>query len=126
MPMDRSKYPKDWPAISRRVREEAGQKCQRCGLANGAFVVRAGDRFVVLDGLAAEAAALDGEKVTRIVLTVAHTGPTRHDKHDTSSLEALCQRCHLLYDLDDHVRHAAETRRRRKIAAGQVGLEGIG
>ena len=122
MPMDRSTYPKDWPAISRRVREEAGQKCQRCGVANGAFVVRAGDRCDVLDEWSAEIAAREGKKVTRIVLTVAHTGPNKHDKHDLSSLEALCQRCHLREDLDDHVRHAAETRRRRRVEAGQMEL----
>ena len=125
MPMDRSTYPKDWPAISRRVREEAGQKCQRCGVANGAFVVRAGDRCDVLDEWSAEIAAREGKKVTRIVLTVAHTGPNKHDKHDKhdlSSLEALCQRCHLREDLDDHVRHAAETRRRRRVEAGQMEL----
>ena len=122
MPMDRSTYPKDWPAISRRVREEAGQKCQRCGVANGAFVVRAGDRVDVLDGRSAEIAAREGKKVTRIVLTVAHTGPNKHGKHDLSSLEALCQRCHLREDLDDHVRHAAETRRRRRVEAGQMEL----
>ena len=31
----------------------------------------------------------------------------------------MSQRCHLGYDADDHARHAAATRRRRRVAAGQ-------
>lgn len=43
-------------------------------------------------------------KFTKIVLTIAHLD---HDKenHEVSDdrLAALCQRCHLLYDMDKHV-----------------------
>lgn len=40
-----------------------------------------------------------------------------------SDLAALCNRCHLVYDLQLHVRNAKRTRRRRRIAAGQLELE---
>ena len=29
--MDRSKYPADWEEIARKVKDEAGWKCERCG-----------------------------------------------------------------------------------------------
>jgi len=43
MPMRKDAYPSDWPKISRSVRERAGQKCQRCGVANGAVIFRSVD-----------------------------------------------------------------------------------
>lgn len=67
-----------------------------------------------------------------MVLTVAHLGTAhsdgtpgdKHDKNDVrdENLAALCQACHLNYDRDEHMTNAAATRRRRKIAAGQVEL----
>lgn len=111
--MDRGKYPPDWDHLSRRLREEAGNRCQWCGAANGRPHPRTG---------------------STVVLTVAHLGlPTpadlaagrcwgdKHDKLDTrpGNLAVLCQSCHLGYDRDDHLRHAAETRRARKLASGQ-------
>lgn len=106
MPIDRARYPSDWPAISRQVRDSAGNRCEWCGAANH------------------EPHPVTG---SRVVLTVAHLG-TPHpdgrpgDKHDVrrENLAALCQACHLRYDHADHVRHAAETRRRRRVESGQA------
>lgn len=137
MPVDYSRYPADWHDISRRIRfERAGNRCEWCGAPNGAAIVRkpCSSEWREVQGMEIEVAALvDGERVTRVVLTVAHLGTphadgTPGDKHDKmdvrdENLAALCQRCHLLYDLDDHMRHAAETRRRRKIEAGQLAME---
>lgn len=139
--MDKSRYPADWDAISAAVRERAGNCCEWCGVPNGAVGARdrrgyfhtlppelrreggPGTTFMASDGPA---------KVIRVVLTVAHLGapkpgepPWHGDPHDKSdvrdvNLAALCNRCHLGYDLMDHVRHAAETRRRKRIAAGQM------
>ena len=101
MPMDRSKYPDDWEAISRRIRLERAQgRCEVCGAVNG------------------EPHPVTG---SRVVLTVAHLD------HDTTNntddnLAALCQRCHLTYDAALHAQHAAETRRRRMVEAGQMEL----
>jgi len=101
MPMDRSKYPDDWEAISRRIRLERAQgRCEFCGAVNG------------------EPHPVTG---SRVVLTVAHLD------HDTTNntddnLAALCQRCHLTYDAALHAQHAAETRRRRMVEAGQMEL----
>lgn len=139
MPMDRSKYPDDWEAISARIREREGNRCKWCGVANGAIGYRllSGEFVKIANsadevGLEADALALDGYNVIRIVLTVAHLGVAKpdgtpgdkHDKMDVrdENLAALCQKCHLNYDRDDHVRNAAETRRRRRIDGGQMVL----
>lgn len=139
MPMDRSKYPDDWEAISARIREREGNRCKWCCVANGAIGYRLlNGEFVKIAnsadevGLEADALALDGYNVIRIVLTVAHLGAAKpdgtpgdkHDKMDVrdENLAALCQKCHLNYDRDDHIRNAAETRRRRRIETGQMVL----
>lgn len=48
----------------------------------------------------------------------------KHSKLDVRdcNLAALCNACHLGFDRDDHTRNAAETRRRRRQAAGQAVL----
>ena len=58
----------------------------------------------------------------KVVLTCAHTdldGGDRHDKYNLRGLRALCQSCHLAYDLQDHIAHARQTRLSRK-AAGSL------
>lgn len=134
MPVDWSRYPKDWKAIVERIRLRSKDKCEWCGAPNHVIVRRsvAGVPEVV-EGSAAEVAWLDGEKLTYIVLTTAHLGTAhpdgtpgdKHDKMDNrdENLAHLCQRCHLLYDLDDHVRNAAATRRRKKLEAGFMELD---
>jgi predicted component of type VI protein secretion system len=113
MPMDMSRYPDDWVAISRHIRERAGGRCEWCGAVNGQPHWRTG---------------------SRVILTVAHLGAPReasavpwgdpHDKLDVRdcNLVALCNACHLGYDRDDHARNAARTRRARREAAGQLPL----
>lgn len=115
MPMRRELYPSDWPAISLRVRERDGWRCVSCGVANGMVVARDrnGEWFEVPSAFAG---------AVRIVLTVAHLlGDDPADCRD-ENLAALCQRCHLRLDGPLHARHAAETRRRRRVAAGQSEL----
>lgn len=137
MPMDRTRYPANWEAISHHIRfVRAGGRCERCGVRHGAIGYREKDgTFVQLAtskadcGMDVEVASLDGEKIIEIVLTTAHLGldyedgtpGNKHDKMDVrdENLAALCQRCHLLEDMDDHVRNRAEGRRLRAIASGQ-------
>jgi hypothetical protein len=137
MPMDRSRYPANWEDISRRIRERAGNRCEWCGVPNGAWGYRdKTGRFWTEE----EIAQTDGDhpfnnyepKPLRIVLTVAHLGVTRpdgasgdkHDKMDVrdENLAALCQRCHINYDRDEHSANAAATRRRKREQAGQLPL----
>lgn len=111
MPVDWSRYPADWKDISLRVRKEAGWRCEWCGAQNGAPHPVTG---------------------SRVVLTVAHLGAPHADgrpgdkreKTDVrrENLAALCQRCHLNYDRDEHAAGAAGTRRRKRERAGQLPL----
>lgn len=111
MPMQRERYPANWEAISLSIRERAGWRCEWCNAQNG------------------HSHPVTGSKV---VLTVAHLGTsypdgTPGDKHDKTdvrpeNLAALCQRCHLNYDRDEHMANAAATRRRRREQAGQLQL----
>lgn len=130
MPVDWKRYPANWKEIVARIRERSGDKCEWCGAINRAWVIRPpapaplGSFFYVTG----PDDVCKGVNPVEIILTTAHLGTPhpdgrpgdKHDKHDTrdENLAHLCQRCHLLYDLDDHVRNAAVTRRRKKIELG--------
>lgn len=101
MPMDRSRYPKNWDAIALAVKESTGWRCENCDRecrrpaeSKMAFMTRlAGDRLsdcpVIYEYL---------EHPTRWVLTVAHLDH-RPENCDRSNLKALCAPCHCRYDL---------------------------
>ena len=101
--MDYSRYPADWKAISLRIRVRDGDCCKWCKVKNG------------------QAHPVTGSVV---VLTVAHLGAAKpdgspgdkHDKMDVrdENLAALCQRCHLNFDRDEHVANAAKSRERKR------------
>lgn len=98
MPFVASRYPADWPAISRRIREREQGRCKFCGAVNYQPHPETGKR---------------------VVLTVAHLNHTPMDCSD-ENLAALCAPCHLRYDARHHAVNAAATRRRKRIAAGQM------
>jgi hypothetical protein len=141
MAMDKSRYPANWNQISRERRERANQRCEWCDVPNGIWVCRKrGTTDYVIETLDDDVvyrwpdgspirlselpAEYDYDKPTKIVLSVAHLGVdypdgtpgNKHDKMDCrpENLAALCQRCHLLYDIDEHVTNARVTRRRKK------------
>lgn len=121
---DKTKYPADWRAISLRIRERAGQKCEWCGVPNGAIGYReANGAFVQLArsqsdaGMEVETASLDGLKVVTIVLTVAHYPDPNPANCDDSNLQALCQRCHNRLDAPMRAAHATATRQQKRRAA---------
>jgi 5-methylcytosine-specific restriction endonuclease McrA len=87
-PENKARYPKDWKAISLRIRERAGNKCEQCGAANGSTVDRNG-------------------KLVVIVLTVAHLDHTPENCAD-DNLRAWCQKCHNSYDMPERRRGIAE------------------
>lgn len=95
MPCDYSKYPANWkteirPAILKRDCD----KCKFCGVANYSPAMR-------------------GNKTIRIVLTIAHLDHDTNNNH-YDNLAALCQRCHLRYDLEHHQTNAKATRDRKR------------
>ena len=93
----RDKYPRNWPAISRRIRfDRAEGRCEclgECGLHR----TNPGPR---------RCAEVHGQPAIwakgTVVLTVAHLD---HDPTNCAdnNLKAMCQRCHLRYDVEHHV-----------------------
>lgn len=128
MPMDRSKYPKDWPEISKRIRfERAKGRCEWCNAPHGGFRDEEGLWF---EPEFAETFPHMAEGMIKIVTTTAHLGVdkpdgTPGDKADTmdcreENLAALCQRCHLNFDRKQHIQNRYHNRRARLIQAGQI------
>ena len=144
MPMDKSRYPPDWKQISLRIRERDGWHCKWCGVKNGAIGARDKygawhDEDAIWSLNSTDGYDLFGEypKIIRIVLTVAHLGVAypdgrdgnKHDKRDCrdENLAALCQRCHLNYDRDEHIENRRKTHARKRVQnilnTGQMVLE---
>lgn len=98
-----ARYPADWKAVSAAIRERAGGRCEcdgECGLHHER-------RCVEANGQAARFAR------GRVVLTVAHLNHVPEDCRP-ENLRAMCQRCHLRYDVELHVRVARANRRSRR------------
>ena len=103
MPFHRDRYPKDWPKISKRIRERSHDQCEcegECGLHHA-------HRCHEMNGTKAQWA--NG----KIVLTVAHLDHVPQNCAD-HNLKAMCQRCHLRYDQHEHKQTARATRRSKK------------
>lgn len=113
-------YPIDWPLISRRIRYgRAKGRCERCGRPDKVTILQLPDgRWQ--DPQSQSWRADDGSPVDfpdivefcqarkrRFVLGTAHLD---HNPANSapSNLAALCQRCHLRHDREEH-------RRRRRI-----------
>lgn len=125
-------YPIDWVELSRVVRfERAGGRCEQCGRPHGTTISHLGDgRWFDPDAEAWR----DGEgravgwvdyrayerrlRRMRVILAAAHLN---HDPADnrSSNLKALCQRCHLLHDREEHRRRRRLTYRKR-LAVGDL------
>lgn len=125
-PENKARYPKDWQAIRERIRARSGDKCEWCGVKNGAIGYREDDgRFVMLsDGMdnldfSVDNAVEDGFKVIKIVLTVAHVHDHNPENCDDDNLAHLCQRCHNKHDAPMRRQHAAESRKSGK-AIGEL------
>lgn len=96
------KYPANWKQIRAAILDRAGNKCERCGVANGEvgfrtpqghFIPKPGcevgtlhrERVISIPEHVGKVPGFIDFKIIRIVLTVAHIGPDDL---------ALCQRCH--------------------------------
>lgn len=134
MPMDYTKYPRNWKDISRRIRERDGQRCKWCGVEN--YAIGARDRFgnwhnendiKNMKSSTGESLFGDYPKMIKIILTVAHIDHDTTNNED-SNLAALCQRCHLNHDRDHHLANRKRTYQQRRIAriaaTGQAPLFG--
>ena len=129
-PENRARYPKDWPQISKRIREErAGNRCEcegECGIdhaiedgdtgINGQITQTAADicwgRCIARNG---RKHPITGSKV---VLTVAHLDHQPENCAD-DNLKAMCQRCHNRYDAPMR-RRGIQERARKARACGDL------
>lgn len=105
-PENRARYPKNWKEISLRIRERSGGRCEcsgECGLHRTTGGPR---RCEERHGLAAKWA--NG----KVILTVAHLDHMP-ENCEPENLKAMCQRCHLRYDIDHHKKTARATRERK-------------
>ena len=101
-------YPKNWKSISLEIRKRSGNRCEcwgECGLHNGQDLI---DSY---NGRCREYNKTKARFARgMVVLTVAHLcHKTKCARR--SHLKAMCQRCHLRYDTDLHIKHAKETRK---------------
>lgn len=119
-PENKSLYPKDWPQISKAIRERAEHRCEFCGINN--YEVGARDKKGKwhsehsINGMKSDDGIRlfgDFPKMKKIVLTVAHLD---HDPRncDPANLRALCQQCHLRYDTKHHSETSAKTREKKR------------
>ena len=99
--MPEGEYPTDWAAISKRIRCRAEGQCE----CTGECALHRGNRCQERDG--EEARFAQGT----VVLTVAHRNHFKSDCRD-ENLVALCNTCHLRYDLNLHARNAFHSRDR--------------
>lgn len=137
MPIDYKQYPKDWKEISQHIRfERAGGKCEWCHVEHGAVGARDKDGNWYDEN---DINAMNSDYgytlwpdvgfpyMIKIILTTAHLGidkpdGTKGDKRDKSdcrpeNLAALCQKCRLNFDRDDHAENARETNYQKRVQA---------
>lgn len=137
MPCDYSKYPKDWKAIRTEVLERAEHRCEQCkalhkdwvwrGSTDGRPIYQTADMVVRCADTGEHVAdtcldlhdvtGLNGDKLTRIVLTISHTDhdlTNNGEPGNRPNLRALCQRCHLKHDAHLHKANARTTNERKK------------
>lgn len=133
-PENRHRYPADWHAIRERILARAGHRCEHPGCLARQYSIGIWHRpdggahqwaeqyeppatYAEARTIAAEAwwevQHLGGDKLTIIVLTIAHLDH-QPENCDEDNLRALCQRHHLAHDHAHHQANAAATRRAGK------------
>lgn len=118
-PENRHRYPLNWREIRNAVVEEAGHKCEFCGVPNGEIVVRKTEHatsWEVVDDVTLGVTGQDTDdliatvgRTVKIVLTVAHLDH-QPEHNERANLRALCQLCHLRWDAKHHAHTRAVSR----------------
>ena len=122
-PENKRRYPPNWRQIRYAILKRANNTCEFCGIQDNVFANRTTGDWTY-DVALAEAWIIDGNKVVRIVLTIAHLDqmPENNDGMDAggpalpverSNLRALCQRCHNRHDRPWRIQNAARTWRKK-------------
>jgi hypothetical protein len=119
VPIDYKKYPLHWKLFSLHIRFDRAQgRCEcedECGADHkGRCKARHGQFFWSFKRF------FNGEMLKRsmIVLTVAHLWKHTCDCENKcaipSHVKAMCQDCHLRYDVEERAEHARATRQQKK------------
>ncbi len=120
-------YPIDWPQLSGLIRfERAKGRCEGCGRPHGRVICHLRDgrwwdpeRGAWRDGQGRVLRRLGADNLLALVTTTRVVLAAAHRDHDPTNnrprnLSALCQRCHLLHDREEHRRRRWLTLFRRK------------
>lgn len=108
-------YPPNWKEIANEVKQDAGWKCEWCEAKHLSIIKRNKDgtwiEIIVVWNEAHQCydetaklswARLSYHGLTKVILTTAHLD--RNSKNNQrANLAALCQRCHLKYDVFQHI-----------------------
>jgi hypothetical protein len=133
MPVDYSKYPKNWLSeIRPRILERAGHCCEKCGIENKTIVYSIKSfetgkkiwfrymgyalryRTSSHDDLHEDLSFSDIKEV-RVVLTIAHLDHDETNLNVTDKrLMAMCQKCHLQYDAEEKKRRKLNKQKKEK------------
>lgn len=120
---NRKRYPPNWPEIRAAILERAGNQCEQCNAVNHEHIVRGDDGTymrpegqVHCDQTGAYLGMARGSeypalRMVKVVLTIGHLDHTP-ENCDPENLRAWCQKCHLAYDKEHHMRNAQITRRK--------------
>lgn len=106
-PENKKLYPDNWQEIRAKIRERAGDLCEKCGVPNHAFINR----------ISRECCLPDEENAIMVVCTVAHKDHNPQNNAD-ENLAFWCQKCHNSYDAE----HRKSTRAKTK-AKGNLKLD---
>lgn len=109
MPIDYSDYPENWKTeIRPDILKRANNKCEKCGVYNYARGARAyngifvAERYILLMSNETIKIIFRELKIIKIILTIAHLDHSLDD-HSYENLAAMCQKCHLNYDQEQHI-----------------------
>lgn len=109
---NRARYPKDWKAISARIRfVRAEGQCECTG--------ECGQNHPIDERCQAKHGEPHPETLSRVVLTVAHLPGREIEQCGDDDLKAMCQRCHNKMDLPMR-RAGVKVRARFKNAIGEL------
>lgn len=132
MPCDYSKYPKNWKSeIRPAILDRDFHRCKFCKVPNGEIICRGiyNDREVwqdddgcifdaktgeyITDDYVGEVFTNEKQRVVKVVLTIMHLD---HDVNNNNydNLAAGCQKCHLNYDKEHHMKNSRATNEKKK------------
>lgn len=105
----------EWLEIRARIQARAGDRCEGCGIANGAIGYRdSRGRFRptpdLPPGVLVKGRMRQVRRTFRVVCTTAHVDGELFD-HSDGNLKFWCQRCHNGHDAKRRAVNAAATRR---------------